>query len=368
MTKFGGNPDHVVLGGHSAGAASVILLLTAYGGSNEKLFHGAVIGSASFGAMLTTNGSQHMYNHLVRKTGCKGENDTLACLRKLDVKTVQANTSKYPLPGAKSPPLFMYSPTIDGDLIRDYTSALLQEGNFVRVPIILGGDTNEGTIFAPKKTKSIQQSDRFLRSQWPALSNAQLHHIHTLYPKTNDSFPKSGPYWRQLSNAYGDIRYTCPSISMSQLFSKHLGQLVYNYEYAVEDPSLMARGIGTPHTNELNAIWGPRYISHKPPPSYNTTNEPIISVVQDYWTSFIRTFDPNKFRAKGSPEWRTWSGSNYSDTKAMLEKSRNGPAATPSDGFHKLFIRTNATRMKTVSKKQRKKCEYLTGIGDDIKQ
>ena len=38
ITQFGGNPKHVVLGGASAGAASIAFHLTAHGGRNDGLF------------------------------------------------------------------------------------------------------------------------------------------------------------------------------------------------------------------------------------------------------------------------------------------------------------------------------------------
>jgi carboxylesterase type B len=38
ISRFGGDPKHVVLGGDSAGAASIAYHLTAYGGRNDGLF------------------------------------------------------------------------------------------------------------------------------------------------------------------------------------------------------------------------------------------------------------------------------------------------------------------------------------------
>ncbi|KAL8848753.1 MAG: hypothetical protein Q9221_006224 [Calogaya cf. arnoldii] len=54
---FGGNPNHVVLGGSSAGAPSVTLQLAAYGGRDEGLFHATAAESQSFGALRTVEES-----------------------------------------------------------------------------------------------------------------------------------------------------------------------------------------------------------------------------------------------------------------------------------------------------------------------
>lgn len=43
-----GGPNHVVLGGASAGASSITLLLSAHGGRDDKLFHAAAAEFQSF--------------------------------------------------------------------------------------------------------------------------------------------------------------------------------------------------------------------------------------------------------------------------------------------------------------------------------
>ncbi len=52
ISHFGGNPKHIVLGGDSAGAASIAYHLTAYGGRDDNLFVGAAAESVSFAPIL----------------------------------------------------------------------------------------------------------------------------------------------------------------------------------------------------------------------------------------------------------------------------------------------------------------------------
>lgn len=46
--EFGGDADHVTVGGASAGGGSVVLQLTAFGGRQDNLFHAAAAESAAF--------------------------------------------------------------------------------------------------------------------------------------------------------------------------------------------------------------------------------------------------------------------------------------------------------------------------------
>lgn len=142
MKQFGGDPEHVVIGGASAGAASVTLQLAAYGGRDDGLFHGTAAESQSFAALRTVSESQYQYDELVDRTECSsqhtGKNDTLSCLRGLDIKVLQKANIKTKFPGAKILPLFAYNPTLDYDFIQDYTFNLFESGRFVRVPAIYG--------------------------------------------------------------------------------------------------------------------------------------------------------------------------------------------------------------------------------------
>ncbi|KAL4977824.1 Alpha/Beta hydrolase protein [Aspergillus desertorum] len=352
IRKFGGDPNHVVIGGDSAGGASVTLLLSAYGGRDDGLFHAAAAESQSFGTMLTVDESQFAYDNLVNRTGCSDAGDSLDCLRNLDIEDLQRENIVTPFPGAQRRPLYMYGPTIDNDLVPDYTYSLFKQGKFIHVPVIFGDVTNEGTKFVPEDLASDSAAYVWLQAQWPALTSEHFSSIHEYYLQdlnTTRPFPNATRYWRPVSDVYGEIRYVCPGIALNAAYAK-AGVPNWNYHYAVQDPEDEASGLGVYHVVELNAIWGPENvwwsdtISQPPPHSYFTSNAPIIPVMQGYWTSFIRSFDPNTHRHRGSPRWETWG---------RLER---------------LFVRTNETRMELVPTDQRERCQYLTSIGVELRQ
>ncbi|KAL9050969.1 MAG: hypothetical protein Q9162_006320 [Coniocarpon cinnabarinum] len=369
ISSFGGDPSHVVIGGDSAGAQSVVQLLTAYGGKDLGLFVGSAAESQSFPTQFTVEASQFAYDNLVIATGCSNasavdeEDGTLACLRSLSATDFeQYNTVTSPFPGAADEPLYLYGPTIDDDLIQDYAYNLLHDGKIVHVPTIFGDDANGGSVFVPNNTANLSQSNAFLHDQFPLLTLADLRRLNELYTPdnvpdllapVNSSFRQQfGASYNQVAKVYGDIRYTCPGIYASQVFSEATGCQSWNYLYNVSDPTDIARGLGVPHTTEVNAVFGPTNIfGGGAPQSYEAggVNEGIVSLMQGYWTSFIRTLDPNTLKKDGAATWEAYEA--QTGKRIVLA----GAGGEDSESL-------------AVDALARERCEFLWSIGARVHQ
>ncbi|KAI0689779.1 triacylglycerol lipase [Cytidiella melzeri] len=343
IASFGGDPGHIVLSGSSAGAQSITVHLTAYGGKPTNLFQGVAAESLSFPELFNITSSQFMYDGFVERTGCAGTADTLACLRGSDVAVLQNASVDTPLPGRTNPPNFLYGATIDGDLIPEVPFKLWQGGKIVNVPAIFGADNNDGTVFTPTDLNTVEDMDNFLLDNWNLLNQTSLDVINNFYP-VSDQFPNHGEFYFNAATAYGELRYACFGILASRDCRKfNTAGTTWLYHYNVQDPAEIAAGLGTPHTIELVAIWGTN--SGAPvPASYLTTNKNIIPIMQGYWTSFIRTLNPNTFRAPGAPEWVAFDGNN------------------------RILLETNTTRMETIDPVQQSHCNFFWQIATALQQ
>ena len=126
------------MGGISAGAMSILVHLTSFGGQPTNLFHGVMGESAGFFTQLTLNQSQFLYDTLVENVGCQNNTNTLECLRQTDVSVLQGANQNVAYPGRPAPPLFVYMPVIDGELVPDFLYRSFAEGKFIRMPTIFG--------------------------------------------------------------------------------------------------------------------------------------------------------------------------------------------------------------------------------------
>lgn len=69
----------------------------------------------------------------------------------------------------------------------------------------------------------------FLKDNWVKLNDSQLETIDDLYPKAQQ-FPNSSAYWRTAANAYGEMRYICPGIFLSEIYYTSGVQASWNYQ------------------------------------------------------------------------------------------------------------------------------------------
>lgn len=363
IAGFGGDPNHVVLGGASAGAGSIALHLTAEGGKDTGLFHGAAAESVSFATVLTIDQSRYQYETFALRVGCLGGQyapygrrghqavlsvDTMACLRSRSVAQLQRANHNMPYPGADKPPLYMWNPVVDGDFLRDFPYNAFAQGKFVKVPLIMGDDTNGGSVFTPRSTSTVEDSDSFLHNQFPYLTADMLAQINTLFPNQNTSCPARGCFWKQVSDAYGQLRYRCPGLYISAAATRAGMSRSFAYRYNVEDPDQLAQGIGVPHTTDTSAVFGPA-VGGGGPRSYYPTGKNALSVkvTQGYWMSFIRTLNPNTYRYNGSAVWDPWT-----------DEKRN----------RLVFDSGGNTAMEQIDDVLKKRCDYFASIGAKIQQ
>jgi carboxylesterase type B len=112
--------------GESAGAASIIHHLTAYGGKQETLFKKAVLQSPGFVQMFDRHGLfEEIFHNFTREAGCPKDGG-LACIRAAPKEAlVKANekVQSYAVPGS-----FSVGPAPDGKMVRQLASLEAMHG------------------------------------------------------------------------------------------------------------------------------------------------------------------------------------------------------------------------------------------------
>ncbi|KAK9773732.1 putative Carboxylic ester hydrolase [Seiridium cardinale] len=338
ITQFGGDPSHVVINGVSAGAGSVAHHLTAYGGADENLFHGAIAESVFIPAQPQVSELEWQLDRLLSQLGCNDVDDPMSCLRGNNVETLQAANVPYPFPGRLSTPLplFYWGPCVDGNFIRDYPSIMFENGDFVDVPVLFGTDNNEGSYFGVNASTA-EEVAVFFQNNYPHLNDTDTVKILQYYPLL-PQVPDHAAWYPSAARAYGEATFICPNIRVLDSIQTKLNSSssapaqAWAYRYNVLASENVQLGLGVPHTWETWAVFGPDSINGVggAPISYYGVDAGIVPIVMHYWISFVRTLDPNVLRYPGAPEWTTWDN-EAEQQQLKFETGNVGMEAAASD-------------------------------------
>jgi carboxylesterase type B len=116
ISLFGGDPSNVSAWGESAGAGSIYWLLTQQGGTEDPLFHRAIVQSPAFADNIDRHGlMEEQFQDFATLAGCAGQG--LACLRR-------AKSSDLTAAGAN----LTWSPGLDGKYFRQHPTLEFTQG------------------------------------------------------------------------------------------------------------------------------------------------------------------------------------------------------------------------------------------------
>lgn len=256
---FGGDPTKVTLWGQSAGAEAVANLLTAYGGTLNGLFRGAIMESGSNVRLphnyLPIDTWQSQYSDFVSYAGCADHSEPLECIRLVDISKVKdffnisSQLAKHE-----------YYPVIDGDFIPDWPKNLLAEEKFVKVPIITGANMDEGASFGPGKIDTTDELRNWLRTSYPAIEEVTIDQLLQFYPDdpalgspfgTGDLYSGSryGLQYKRGNALGGDLAMAGPRRLTCETWTK-AGLDVYSYNWNQSD-YMNPPEDGTDHAQEV---------------------------------------------------------------------------------------------------------------------
>lgn len=315
IAAFGGNPREVTIVGQSAGATSVIILLTSP--LARGLFQRAVIESdASRNTVLPpvpldhpgANGrpsAEQIALAFARGVGVRGKGAAaLADLRGLPSEKIvdglnMASWSQQR--GTHSGPI------LDGKLVVEPPEQAFREGRQAKVPVLLGANSADlGSIPA----RSI---DDLLAAFGPNAERAKL---------AFDVSPSDTP--ATVGRRVGAVRLVLePTRFIAQRVAA-AGQPAYEYRFSYAAVALRQGLTGAPRSAEIPYVFDTIRLSKWSKFGNGITAEDLRTARQmnSYWVNFVKTGNPN---GAGMPHWPKYTQHGDELTNFTL----SGPLAGP---------------------------------------
>ncbi|KYQ90474.1 putative cholinesterase [Tieghemostelium lacteum] len=305
---FGGDPTQVTLYGESAGGSSAALHLTSP--ASAGLFSKLMIESNPWS--LPTKSSKELQDLAKKFAGDLGcdvsDNNCLLSASVDDILQAQNKSDNTFTPFAPLLTFLPWTPVVDGKLITDQPIKLIQEGNYNKVPVLLGTVHDEALLFIASVSTDISKIE-FIGGIMDIFGIGNEFRINSLY----------GPLQNQSSNNYMDLMgrigtdyvFVCPTRNVAVNMAKYNPVYLYQFQHVTSFnvygntypmcADVVCHGLELPYIFDTASLEDYTFTPEEQALSFQMIN---------YWTNFAKNADPSI----GNPvdvQWPRYNSTDY---------------------------------------------------------
>lgn len=288
IDRFGGDPGNVTIFGESAGSVGVNCLIASPRATG--LFHRAIMQSGTAVSVDRTLAQKEEEGQRLANIVAADDLDELRSIA--PGRLLEAVTPKVGLLAGRG---VRYGPCVDDYLLSAPPLALIEQGTFNKVPVIIGTNADEATLFlgretGPRRVAGYRMLVRFFFGDHAG-------EVLKLFPaeKTED-----------IRTAFSRLMtvsaFIAPARKLARLLSA-AGSTVYLYHFMRVPDHLLTSGMGATHGLEIPYIFGTsaRLLSAD-------ADRELAAAMQVYWLNFARTGRPS---GAGPAAWPAYTPDGY---------------------------------------------------------
>lgn len=283
IAAFGGDPGRVTIFGESAGGMSVCMHMVSP--QSKGLFERAIIESGPCNRGTPEADAFAQADQFVTALGCSmagGNAEILACLREKpfeEILTALPSSNDLIFGDGAS-----WFPVFEGWNLPDLPEKLLASGSFEKVPVLLGSNADEGTLFFQLGGTMIADDialEAMAEKMVPGKGQEVLKHYSTA---------THGSAQAAAMAAVGDAGFVCPTRRAAR-FMTAAGADAYLYHFTYSPPGSLLGDLGAFHSAEIKYVFGNP--SQLLPQQLTAEELALSSVMMGYWSRHGAAGDPN---------------------------------------------------------------------------
>jgi para-nitrobenzyl esterase len=301
IARFGGDPRNVTIFGESAGSLDINVLLTS---PLTKGLFARLIGESG---PVVAPPSLAEGEKKGLSVAANFKTDSLKALRALPAEDLQKATGQGlsflgPLLGV----------VVDGWVLPKPPFQVFEAGQEHRVDLLLGSNARELTRpFFPVAGLSQGIAAQF----GPAASRA----LEVYGVKDGQEPQPDAVYGSAMAQWATDFQFRCGTVAQL-IWHSRAGNTAYQFQFSRGPPG--RESVGAAHGSELPYVFGTLSIAARPAnaPKYDSTDASVSDQMQQYWTNFAKSGNPN---VGSLPRWPKFDPT----ARAYIDFTANGPVA-----------------------------------------